>query len=1122
MKQFLILVILQSVLTLSAEVLPNYQKTTTYLRAGKGDSIVQVAYIDGLGRTRESSSSGYSTNGQQKMHYTLCNYDKLGRVQEEYLPVPRSVASDHLTYQTPSGFNDSHYRYSTITYDSWDRPIRKSSPGSEWHRLSKGIMYQYGQNGTGTQESQVKKYGVTEGSSLATESGSYPSGTLRMVVTIDEDQHRTYSFTDSQGVLVLERRHDGTTYLDTYYVYDACRRLRFVLPPLYQSCSTDEEREKVHYRYDYDSRGRCVVKKLPGCHPIRYGYDLEDRVISMQDGLLNQAGRYRRYEYDGLGRLTRQYLSSSSTGTSGTDVNEVINIYDDYARLASILQGHTNGSILLSDLNAAYSDNGRGRLIGTWQTSSATGGGSGVWTVYLYDDKGQVSETITEHPSGYLVKNYQTHNFIGAVTSDSVRVLRRVMDGSLECILASGQRDAYNYQGTKLLEKSTLKVSPLGTPGEEKMIQSYYYNDDGKPTTIYKEQGSRPYNMSYTYHTERGWLTMVSSWGGFEQRLNRENDTTHPLYSGTISSMMWYLPGESQERKYTYSYDNAHRLTEASYTQSARTATSGASSFTEYELSVMEASEVPSDAEPFLFVEQDDPLSYIPSLTSTAQAGITSPSIGTDAVSAISYGESYNYDRNGNILRLKRYGRGNTTISGLVDDVTISYDGNQRIKATDSRPPLIYSGASDFVDGANTAVEYAYDGNGSLTMDLNRGIQSITYDLRGNVQNIAFSSGRGIQYVYSADGTRRRAIHTRSTSTGVIQRDTTDYIGALTLHNRSLDKLQFPGGYVSFSTNNTPDWHYYIQDYMGNVRMVVNSDGTVEQKTHYYPYGGVIGYLSTNHDHQLLKFEGKELDRQFGLDWYDIHARQYDAIGVPSWNKVDRKAEDYYHLSPYVFAGGDPVNNADYDGESHVLACAVGGAVIGASVNFVASILNGDDANEMISNVASGFVSGGISGAALGIGNVGLAAEFFIATTAGFAGGAMGEETKQQVEIALGTREDRDNLKVVDAAYGGAATGFLGKATGEVLGSAFHSYFKWENPPSSQLFSETKQSLVTQGITNGVTGKSQLIASDLEKVMNKANESMGKDVLGNWGIGVIGADIAQPWITQQTEDIINR
>ena len=925
MKRYILLLALHVAGYVSAEVLPNFQKTTTYLRSGRGDSIVQVVYIDGLGRTRESSSSGYSTNGQQKMHYTLCNYDKIGRVQEEYLPVPRSVASDHLTYQTPSGFNDSHYRYSTISYDSWDRPIRKSSPGAEWNRLGKGIVYQYGLN-SNSSDALVKKYVVTEGSSIATEAGTYTPGSLNMVITIDEDQHRTYSFTDSQGTLILERRHDGTSYLDTYYVYDNCLRLRFVLPPLYQACTTTAAKEKVLYRYQYDNLGRCSLKKLPGCQPISYGYDNEDRVISMQDGILQQASKFRRFEYDGLGRVTLQYLSSSSTGSSGTPLKEVINIYDDYARLATELQGNVNRNFLQSDINNTYRANARGKLIATWQTTSATAGGTGLWTVYLYDAKGQVAETITEHPDGRVVKNYLTYNFVGTVTQDSVRVFRRTAGGSFECILASGQRDAYNYPGTTLLEKSTFKVSPREASDEEKLIQKCTYNSDGKLLSIYREQGYQPYSMTYTYHAERGWLTRVASWGRFEQWLYRENDSSHPLYNGSISSMTWYVPGETRDRKYAYTYDNANRLTEAFYSHSTHQSASNSAALSEYDLSIMDGEiALPDSVSPLLFREDVDMVEYIPTASSTALTPPDLRSLGTN-----DYGESYTYDLNSNITHLMRSGQSNNRMIGNIDNVTISYNGNQRIKATDTRSALTYDGASDFVDGSNTAVEYAYDGNGSLTMDLNRGIQSITYDLRGNVQNIAFSNGRGIQYVYSADGSRRRAIHTRSTSTGVIQRDTTDYIGALTLHNRSLDKLQFPGGYVSFNADTIDGWHYYIQDYMGNVRMVVNSDGTVEQKTHYYPYGGVIGDISTNHDHQLLKFEGKELDRKFGLDWYDIQARQYDAIGVPSWNKVDALAEKYYHLSPYVFAGGNPVNFGDYDGEAIIFInghqISVGGA----------------------------------------------------------------------------------------------------------------------------------------------------------------------------------------------------
>ncbi|MBO7637127.1 MAG: hypothetical protein J6S89_11190 [Paludibacteraceae bacterium] len=124
----------------------------------------------------------------------------------------------------------------------------------------------------------------------------------------------------------------------------------------------------------------------------------------------------------------------------------------------------------------------------------------------------------------------------------------------------------------------------------------------------------------------------------------------------------------------------------------------------------------------------------------------------------------------------------------------------------------------------------------------------------------------------------------------------------------------FDGGYASFNANGVVDgWHYYIQDYMGNNRMVVNKNGTVEQVTHYYPYGGVIGDISTNESVQKYKFEGKELDRTFGLDNYDIHARQYFAM-APMWDRLDPLAEKFYSISPYLYCGGDPINYGDYNG----------------------------------------------------------------------------------------------------------------------------------------------------------------------------------------------------------------
>ena len=185
------------------------------------------------------------------------------------------------------------------------------------------------------------------------------------------------------------------------------------------------------------------------------------------------------------------------------------------------------------------------------------------------------------------------------------------------------------------------------------------------------------------------------------------------------------------------------------------------------------------------------------------------------------------------------------------------------------------------------------------------------YDKLGHPTQVTFTSGNTISYVYAADGRKLRSVHRQGTHQPV----TTDYAGPYEFTEGTISRVSFPGGYYSYSPNR---WtaHYYIQDYQGSNRKVVKvTSTTVEQVTHYYPYGGVIGDISTQEGTQKYKFEGKELDRSFGLDNYDIHARNYYAM-LPMWDRVDPLAEKYYGISPYVYCAGDPVNQVDQNGEN--------------------------------------------------------------------------------------------------------------------------------------------------------------------------------------------------------------
>ena len=278
-------------------------------------------------------------------------------------------------------------------------------------------------------------------------------------------------------------------------------------------------------------------------------------------------------------------------------------------------------------------------------------------------------------------------------------------------------------------------------------------------------------------------------------------------------------------------------------------------------------------------------------------------------------------DMNGNLTGAYRQGMVNDDVSDpyhtydTMDDYVVEYNGNQKrsVNGTGAGNPS-YFGSSSFVDGMPEGDnEYAYNANGAMTKDQNKGINDITYDLLGNLREITMSDNRSIRYVYAADGTRLRTTHKRKVGNTYL-RDSTEYLGNLIVKNGQPVMYRFSGGYFAFDNGALSDCHYYIQDYLGSNRMVVSKGGSVKQSNHYYPYGGIIGGIDFNPTLQPYKFEDKELDRTYGLDWYDIHARQYEPV-VPSWHTIDPLAEKYYYISPYAYCANNPVNAIDTDGK---------------------------------------------------------------------------------------------------------------------------------------------------------------------------------------------------------------
>jgi RHS repeat-associated protein len=171
---------------------------------------------------------------------------------------------------------------------------------------------------------------------------------------------------------------------------------------------------------------------------------------------------------------------------------------------------------------------------------------------------------------------------------------------------------------------------------------------------------------------------------------------------------------------------------------------------------------------------------------------------------------------------------------------------------------------------------------------------------------VTFAGGNTVAYGYDAAGTKLSAAYTSGGTTAK-----TEYAGNKVYNNGTLGMFLTEEGYLSLS-GTTPAYFYCLKDHQGNNRVVLSQAGAVEQVNHSYPFGGLFGE-GVQTSGQPYRYNGKELDRKFGLDFYDYGARHYDAA-LGAWTTADPLAEKRPWESPYCFTGNNPVNRIDPTG----------------------------------------------------------------------------------------------------------------------------------------------------------------------------------------------------------------
>ena len=833
-----------------------------------------IWYFDGFGNLIQTNELK-ATPGGAKDLITGKSYDDFFREYRNYLPYASAMNGAFSTTSTsPSnwtpyyGATDDDYAFSEKKYDRspLHRLTRQSNPGLTW-KIDGGHsnVINYGLN---TSADAVRRWVIS--GSVPASPGAYAANSLYKTKKTDENGQSTEEFTDFTGKLVLSRRWNSTTEkLSTYYVYDDRNLLRVVIPPLANGDQTLISSGKVDslcYSYIYDERNRVIEKRMPGAGWEYLVYDFRDRLVLSQDARL-RTENYNKFHYtlyDTLSRpveegiCTEVQIYSLLRNAVKSSNNYVPATRDPFHKL--YYDNYTVTDTWSMPYAEVYSGIDRATLVrGLLAGEEVRVLETTTWlkTINYYDKYSrlvQMVRTLYDDSSGkeILSTNY---DFLGNIIQS-----RQFQIFGINPAVTINKTFSYDHAGRLL--KTELQIDGDTSNGIVTLAENTY-NELGQLITknLHKvSAGVYLQGVDFTYNI-RGWLKSINNPDTpgpdlFSMRLLYEDASSltnlakENQFNGNISGIIW----------------NRKSYPTGTYTKSAYS---------------------------YIY----DKINRL----TNSYYGEGPSLIASDKCREY----DYTYDLNGNLKTLKRNNSSGIVMDNLVYTKENPQGTNRLMKITDSALPL-----EGFKDMVNTS-DYDYDDNGNLIKDLNKGFTGITYNNLNLPKAITKDANNSITYFYDAVGNKLRQV---SKIAGVT---TTRYYAGNFEYEKSknLSLILMEEGMVT-KASGLYTYEYHLKDHLGNTRIVFKPGAggavTLLETTDYYPFGmPFIPRQSASINHYL--YNGKELQDELALDWFDYGARFYDPQ-IGRWTTIDPAAELGRRWSPYAYTFDNPIRFLDPDG----------------------------------------------------------------------------------------------------------------------------------------------------------------------------------------------------------------
>lgn len=854
----------------------NWIRKDVYTESSGLSSYTDVSYYDGLGLSEQVVRVAASPSGKS---IVLPQYrDSLFRTDARaYLPYETNYTTaqkqaspfDAARYASLYGPIDSPYAWEETVFDSFsaNRPISVTKPGAIYHNNNLRRIIEYGTNLSSDYVWKIRLDGETFWINT-----HYTAGLLRKIVYENEDGIRTAVFTDKLGRDILTRQYLGPSqYADTYSVYDDAGRIACVISPkgsaIIGPASPVTDALVYCSFYQYDGYGRMTRRRLSGKGWEYFVYDKGGRQVLSQDAVMHASNQWLYTVYDNAGREIEKSLVSSSMTQSAIqnayDASSFDNSYPNLGGSDDYRKPLTSGFTLIKHLSSTRYGGQHYRM----STMSATPTGSIpiVPSLYFSPVPGVVESSETNDSN---LKVYEKLYALGQVVTSKDYIERafyydrrgRLIQTVELNILGGISRTSvkYDFCDRPLIVKETVRTSSGDTTDDVKVTE-YTYDARGRMLTeTCTVNGGTAGTVTYAYDGI-GRLVSRSYGNGLSETISHNIQGWQTQITASNSDSLLFL----QSLRYYDASDGYERY-------------SG-----EIGQEVWRNGQNDNESRSFTY----DPLGRITSAIRGASTLLSDTGI--------------TYDWNGNILTACRTGE---QVSAF-DSLSYSYSGDKLVSLSTLVATV----------GAPTISNYSfsYDDNGNLISDSRKGI-SVSWNPLGLPETVtAASSPSSIKayYQYLTDGSKLSVTQPIDavTNAGFV------YLGSFVFskygNDYSYEGTDFEGGRILGVSGP----QYFTRDHLGNVRMVTNASGIVQERNDYYLFGERLPSISTLSSNRY-RYAGKERQVMGSLGWLDFGARMYDSY-LGRWISADPIMEKYPEVGPYVYCMNNPIRFIDPTGE---------------------------------------------------------------------------------------------------------------------------------------------------------------------------------------------------------------